>query len=110
MKISDLILVAFVSGITTCVAFTVLWWLYLRKLLDCLNQIQKNLQSTQRFLATHQESLEKIRSSQKTLIDTVSVKNEPGDLLKEIREIESIIGPAERERIIRYLRSEGFIP
>lgn len=110
MTVMDIIIVVLVSGVTAFIAFTILWWIYLRRLVNCLDQIQKNLKNTQNYLNTHQESLDKIRSYQRSLIDSIHEGKDNVDLSKDMRALDSVISPAERERIMRYLRSEGFIP
>ena len=112
---TSLLLPALVSAVcgsfVAAALFMFLWWLWLRKLVAKLAYIQHALKQTQQALVDHQKKLDLIRSDQMNLNNTLrenleEVENSQVGLI----EIDPSISPEERERLIRYLRAEGFLP
>lgn len=105
----DLLLIVIVTASVTTLIVAALWWAYLRGLIRYLANIQQNLRETQASLTAHQESLDLIRNHQHILMAAVHDRHGHPSQPHEVIQIDPSLSLEERERLIRYLKSEGFI-
>ena len=102
----DIIVVILMTVLTAALSFTIVWWLYLRSLTESLHEVRKNLRVANASLESHKESMRQIQNVLKMILSLDNLKK--GEKNQTIT-FEPTLPTEERQRLIQYLRSEGFI-
>ena len=98
-------LASVVSIIAAGLTFFAIWVFWLRSLVGRLGRMERVLKEIHRSLTKHHEKLSYIEELLK------AARDEGGRWVQlYVVEIDPNLSYEERERLIRYLRAEGFIP
>lgn len=98
-------LAGIISIVAAALTFFAIWAFWLRRLMNRLAKMEHVLKEIHRSLALYHEKLDRIQQ----ILE--NIQHDDSQLIQtHLIEMDPNLSNEERERLIRYLRSEGFIP